>query len=164
MKRPSEGLLLSFFNISIDKATWCIYWCLTRIVSKLLIDKWSPTKTFLLCVFHKLSKFKVRRFFFSFVKTEGQTSLGWRLKASLSYRNVSTETPSRVFNKFFRIVFYHVTFFLLINQEFSCENYIDKEIESSDVRLLHVNKYCTELYRTVGAREPMSQCLWHRYF
>ena len=35
-----------FFNISIDKATWCIYWCLTRIVSKLLIDKWSPTKTF----------------------------------------------------------------------------------------------------------------------
>ena len=68
----------------------------------------------------------------------------------MSYRNVSTETPSRVFNKFFRIVFYHVTFFLLINQEFSCENYIDKEIESSDVRLLHVNKYCTELYRTVG--------------
>lgn len=149
MKRPSEGLLLSFFNISIDNVTWCIYWC-TRSL-KLLIDKWSPTKTFLSCVFHKLSKFKVRRFFFFFFKPEGQTSLRWRLKARLSYHNVSTETPYKVFIKKFWIVFYHVTFFLLINQEFSCENYIDKEIESSDVRLLHVNKYCTELYRTVGA-------------
>ena len=151
MKRPCEGLLLSFFNISIDNATWCIYWCLTRSL-KLLIDKWSPTKTFCCVFFINYRNSRWDDFFF-FFKTEGQTSLRWRLKARHSYHNVSTETPDRVFIKFFWIVFYHVTFFLLINQEFSCENYIDKEIESSDVRLLHVNKYCTELNRTVGAGE-----------